>query len=1436
MKKSTLQFSRLMISLLLIVFICLHSFQNNTLINPVAYDDQEAKESNQKKQFIEEAFQQEFNLTKDPATNTVPRERLFEAAEQAKNFFTLTPNLAISGINWVERGPSNIGGRTRALIFDTRDATNNTLFAGAVAGGIWKCTNLTGTPVWTKMNDILDNVAISCIIQDPNNNNTFYAGTGETWGNIDAMRGLGIFKSTDGGSSWTQLPSTNNPDFYYTQRIAINTAGNIFAATSSGIKKSLNAGINWTTVLNGNFTDLEIAANNDLYAANFFGRVYKSTASNAGATGSWADISPAGAYKRIKLATAASDAQRVYILCEGPTSANCDAIYRTENGGTSWISCTVPTIIDQGSNSNFTRGQAWYDLTASVDPNNADIVVIGGVDALRTTNKGAAWTQVTTWTLGGTAGTGLQVAHADHHTAVFAPGSSTRLVWGTDGGVYFTDNLTNVTASTKPTVVSKNDGYNITQFYCGAIHPTAASNYLLAGAQDNGSLKLNAGPITTGTEVSGGDGAFCHINQTNANYQVTSYVYSNYYRSTNGGTSFSSVVNDNNGSFINPTDLDGVNNILFGSYLAGQYLRWPLGAALTKAVTVTNFGSATVTNVYVSPNTNDRIYFGLDNGSVVYVDGASTGNGGTITKAGVIIKTGIGSVSGIAIEPANENHILVTYSNYGVTSVFETTDGGTNWTSVEGNLPDMPVRWVIFNPLNYTQALLATEMGVWTTSQLNGSTTDWTPTNLGLANTRIDMLKRRASDNTILAVTHGRGLFTTTLSNTVLPFTYFATAKNDVPELAAGSACALGYTDIPVKMAISGAPASNVTVSISISPSSTASIGRDFSLSTSSLTFTAGTTTAQTFNIRVYDDNDYEGTESVVLNYSITAGGSAAQTGTTLQNYQLDILDNEIAPTGPQVAKIASGAFSTNLGPSSPLQSTASDKRCQYLYRASELLAAGLKPGLINSFNLSVSTKASVLAYNGFTIKLGTTALTDLSAGFASPTFTTVYSAPVGGFVPVMGENEFPLSFTWDGTSNLIFQYCYNNSANGAAGTDDIVMGESAPGYICQQRIASTTTSNDGCTLATANASNSFRPIIIFSQPVAATGIATILNTSKQAAIGPYETVHFYDGSGNILATVQNMDNWNYGCTTIDIDRAGTSATPFWNNTASDYVASKTIRIVPTTDNLSGNVVVTLYYTAAEKAGWEAVTGQTWNTIGMVKVKNAQISDVTPGNPMTTSVYFGTVTARGTLGTNYAVTASFNSGFSGFGVGKISAPVAITGLTFTGRLVNNFASLNWATITETNSRDFEIEKSGDGIFFHSIGSVSAAGNSSTTKQYYFTDPSIVNAVQYYRIKQNDILGNHSYSNIVRLQNSKAGISLWPNPFIDNINIQFAENVNGAATVIISDVSGRKMAAVTKTVSGNTWNINFSKLYMAQGTYIMQVTANGVTNNYKIVKE
>ena len=120
----------------------------------------------------------------------------------------------------------------------------------------------------------------------------------------------------------------------------------------------------------------------------------------------------------------------------------------------------------------------------------------------------------------------------------------------------------------------------------------------------------------------------------------------------------------------------------------------------------------------------------------------------------------VASVSCVAIG-GSEDTLMVTFYNYGVNSVWQTYDGGDNWTSIEGNLPDMPVRWAIYHPEDAKQAMLATELGVWTCNHLHLADPQWFPDVSGMANVRVDMLQLRTSDNTVLAATHGRGLYTT---------------------------------------------------------------------------------------------------------------------------------------------------------------------------------------------------------------------------------------------------------------------------------------------------------------------------------------------------------------------------------------------------------------------------------------------------------------------------------------------------------------------------------------------------------------------------------------------------------------------------------------------------------------------------------------------------
>jgi len=554
--------------------------------------------------------------------------------------------------------------------------------------------------------------------------------------------------------------------------LTIDNNGNLYASTlAGGLQRSTNGGYTWQQVLglsigvgaSNRAADLEIAANGTLYATlgiRNSGAIFKST---SGARNTWQNISPPGTFQRIEIACAPSNSNRIYALCQGSNSYDVTNMYRSDNGGYSWVSLPVPNIVNQGNNEVFTRGQGWYNLIAAVDPNNANVICIGGVDALRSTNAGNSWEQITTWSLSLTTGfTAAQNIHADHHAIVYAPGNSSTALWGTDGGIYYTTDLNNF--NKKPNFSSKNKGYNVTQFYSCAIHPQSV-DYFLGGTQDNGTHQFKSVGMNTTNKISGGDGGFCHISQINPNIQISSYLYNNYYVSTDGGNTFAGKFFGSTGKFINPTDYDDKANKLYASHNSGKYLRWndPAQAGYSRdEVNVFKFDGASPTSVLVSPNVNNRVYFGLNNGSVVRVDNAHSGTSHT----GLIFRErGIGSVVCVEIEKGNENHALAIYSNYGVESIWETRNGGLSWESCEGDLPDMPVRWAMFAPDNADQALIATELGVWQTADLNGAATEWTPASEGLANVRVDMLQHRASDNLIIAATHGRGMFSATYTS-----------------------------------------------------------------------------------------------------------------------------------------------------------------------------------------------------------------------------------------------------------------------------------------------------------------------------------------------------------------------------------------------------------------------------------------------------------------------------------------------------------------------------------------------------------------------------------------------------------------------------------------------------------------------------------------------
>lgn len=703
------------------------------------------------------AYEQNFLMTMDPALGYPPVNRLFSVYERVRQNKKLKSGIPGDALNnWVERGPDNIAGRVRAIMFDPNDGTNKKVWAGSVSGGLWYNNDITDVnSIWHAVDDFWSNIAISAIACDPTNTQVFYVGTGEGWYNSNAVEGAGIWKTIDGGLNWNQLDSTNVNNFNSVQKIVVSQTGRIIAATNNGIFISDDGGTSWNVKTPGFASDLEIASDGVIWAGKgrtgTIGGLYKSI--NNG--DSWTKIVLTGTDpERVELAVAPSNSLVVYAIAS--SGGKVAWLKKSKDGGVTWINKTIPKYIEQSciqsTTDDFTRGQAWFNLILAVHPINSDTLFAGGIDLNKSINGGTTWSTISSWT-----GSCNPYVHADQHAIVFRPGFPNELVGGSDGGITYSGNAG---ISAKPEFSDRNKGLNITQYYSCAIHPDPLKNYFLGGSQDNGSHKFVSEGVNSVNFITGGDGGFCFIDQKNPEIQISSYINNNYYVSKNGGLTFNTLLSGDDGSFINPSDYDDNLHILYSAKSSTSINRITSinTTAVVGSLTITGLGSK-ASHIRVSPytSTSSTIFVGTEAGRLFKVINAEGSSSISTQITGSAFPTGYISCIDLG---ADENELLVTFSNYGISSVWYTNDGGANWFEKEGNLPDMPVRWALFNPNNRNQAIIATEVGIWATSNLNVSSPLWNPSVSGLSNVRVDMLQIRESDNEIVAATHGRGFFT----------------------------------------------------------------------------------------------------------------------------------------------------------------------------------------------------------------------------------------------------------------------------------------------------------------------------------------------------------------------------------------------------------------------------------------------------------------------------------------------------------------------------------------------------------------------------------------------------------------------------------------------------------------------------------------------------
>ena len=758
-------------------------------------------------------FEREWELTMNPASGKPEPEKVL--ALQNNRPQNIQKRVPGGASQWIERGPNNVGGRTRTLLFDPNDPTHKRVFAGGVSGGLWVNEDITNPNTsWSAITNVPSNMSVSCIAVDPNDSNIFYLGTGELY-TLGSVTGNGVYKSTDAGMSWTNIFGGNGgstqtlenqkvvPGAYFVQDIAAwdnNGTTEIFIAvgaqywryggalktylgdfTDYGVYKTTDGGVQWTKptvpLFNGKTqqpNDFEISADNKIWLAttgNYFGdsggAILRSSDGDQ-----FFEITTLPNLNRTEIEASATDPEKFYVLAS--TSSGVPIIYKTTDAfASSPTEMPLPKDADTGiSDNDFTRGQSFYDLVIEADPSNDEILYVGGIDLFRSANGGSSWTQISKWSYNNNlADLNVSLVHADQHAMVFRPNNPNQAVFGNDGGVYFANDLKKEGLNTS--IIQGVKDYNVTQFYTAAIAPKAVNEYFLGGTQDNGTPYFyNPNPLgpDRSNDISGGDGATCFVDQVGEDYLIVSYVYNADYSlydfNKQGWRSIIRDSDNSEGDFINQADLDSNKDILYTNASIGSSYRLyrfsdltniPEGGSASKTILENSLLNSSPTALKVSPYTTEmtKLLVGTETGNLFSVQAADSNP----VWEEITGPSFIGSISDIEFG-ASESEILVTFHNYGVDNIWWSFDGGSTWASKEGDLPDLPVKSILQNPLEPNEVIVGTELGVWKTENWEDSAPNWEHAYNGMSDVKVTDLQYRKEGHTVLAATYGRGLFT----------------------------------------------------------------------------------------------------------------------------------------------------------------------------------------------------------------------------------------------------------------------------------------------------------------------------------------------------------------------------------------------------------------------------------------------------------------------------------------------------------------------------------------------------------------------------------------------------------------------------------------------------------------------------------------------------
>ena len=650
--------------------------------------------------------------------------------------------------NWSIIGPKNIPqihsgqpiglGRINAVAFHPTNP--DVIFVGSPSGGLWRSDD--NGKSWISYTDNLPTLGVSAIVIDNKNPNIIYIGTGDRDGN-DAP-GLGVMKSTDAGRTWSQANNGMGDVTVGKLIMDPNNSNVLFAASSKGIFKTTDAGLTWKSKSSGNCKDISFKPfDTDIIYATKSGGFYRSSDNGEKWKRIFSGLLPSG-----RAVIGVSKANPNYVYCLLTNQRSFKGLYLSTDSGLNFTNqSTTPNIMGYQWNGSDDGGQAWYDLCFAVDPENQDVLYVGGVNVFKSTDAGKTWKINSHWV-----GSHAPAVHADHHVLEFSA-LNNYLYDGNDGGVYYTDNG-------GYTWNDISNGLAISQIYKIGQSATV-KDIVMNGYQDNGTSVYENGVWKS---VIGGDGMDCLVDYSDSDCRYGELYYGSIKQTTNG-TYFHSIAGNGilgineEGDWVTPfilhetdpnTMFIGYENIWRSKNVKSYSVSWKNISSAN-----TNSAHSKIKVVEQSPvNTNILYYSRTDNRIF-----RSTNVNSTTPEWKRLSNTPSSLITDIEADPNNENIVYATFASH---KIYMSENQGDSWTDITGNLPQVSFNSLISDKNSEKGLYVGTDIGVF---YKNAFMDEWVYLSNGFpASARVTDLEiyyddLNPSNSALRAATYGRGLW-----------------------------------------------------------------------------------------------------------------------------------------------------------------------------------------------------------------------------------------------------------------------------------------------------------------------------------------------------------------------------------------------------------------------------------------------------------------------------------------------------------------------------------------------------------------------------------------------------------------------------------------------------------------------------------------------------